>query len=532
MALSNEQRLLLHECSKDEQAYQKLLNLCDDLQHQAASVPHPTDFLHRALVENFPNGSICLYDRDLRCVLVGGDGPGYYGLTAEDFIGKQFRDFFPLPSVEPLEAMMRQAFEGETRADVFHYGDHIYHIHVRPVFNDAAVVEYGLFMSQDISEQKRLEGQLQAAAQRLETILASLPAMIFRVRFQQNRVQYEYVSPRSQEVTGLTPEEIDREPERLFNQLPPEFRPAFFAQVQAAVARGEPLIWENWMNVGADRRWRRIAAFPTHQDDGSVLLDGVELDATAQKLGEDMLIRQTHLQGALQKEQELNNLKTKMMVRLSHEFRTPLAVILTSSELLERYYERLTPEKRATYFDHIRFQVRNITHILDDIYVTMQVQTHQIKQNATEFDFGALCREAVAHLQTLTATKQPIEVDVQGDMHLVFADENLIDAAVSGIVLNAMKYSPPDKPILVRVMSEGEYVLAQVHDSGIGIPEADLPHVFEAFYRGSNINEISGVGVGLTLTREVLRLYGGDVDLTSVEGEGTTVTLRLPRHLR
>ncbi|MDX1992139.1 MAG: ATP-binding protein [bacterium] len=531
MALSNEQHLLLRECSKDEQAYQKLLKFCDELQLNAASTDHLTDFLHQALVQNFPNGSICLYDHDLRCVLVGGDGPGYYGLTAEDFIGKQFRDLFPLPSVEPLEAMMRQAFEGETRADVFHYVDHIYDIHVRPVFNDAGVVEYGLFMSQNISEHKRLEAQLQATAQRLDTILASLPAMIFRARFNLNQVRYEYVSPRSQEVTGLTPEEIDREPERLYEQLPPEFRPAFFAQVQAAVARSEPFIWENWMNVGAERRWRRIAAFPTHQDDGSVLLDGVELDATAQKLGEETLIRQTHLQGALQKEQELNDLKTKMMVRLSHEFRTPLAVILTSSELLERYYERLTPEKRTTYFDRIRFQVHNITHILDDIYVTMQVQTHQIKQNAAVFDLGHVCREAVAHLLTLTSSKQPIQVETHGDKHLVFADENLIDAAISGIVLNAMKYSPSDKPIYLRVMSEGENVQVQVQDSGIGIPAADLPHVFDAFFRGSNINEISGVGVGLTLTREVVRLYGGDVELTSVEGEGTTVTLRLPRHL-
>jgi PAS domain S-box-containing protein len=231
---------------------------------------------------------------------------------------------------------------------------------------------------------------------------------------------------------------------------------------------------------------------------------------------------------ALEKEKELNELKSRFMSMASHEFRTPLSGILASAELLQRYYERLTPEKRIIRFEKIIKEVKNMTQLLDDVLLIGKSQTGYLSCQPVALNLYEFCRDLLEDIQISIGAKHSFEFNYNHTDMISFLDQKLLEQILNNLISNAIKYSSENSTITLKLIYDHEQVTIQVKDQGIGIPEADQSNLFNPFYRGENVNNIPGTGLGLAILKNAVQLQGGEINFTSKVGVGTTFTVKLP----
>lgn len=234
------------------------------------------------------------------------------------------------------------------------------------------------------------------------------------------------------------------------------------------------------------------------------------------------------LEATLEKERELNELKSRFISTASHELRTPLAAIQSSAELLERFQERWPVEKREALFRRIQANVRVMTRLLDDVLLLGRAEPGNGVFHPQPIDPYALVGSVLDEVRLGAGVQHRLIFRGEiGEVPLV-GDEKLLRIVLTNLLNNAVKYSPAGSVVLTRAWQEGERLVLSVSDRGIGIPEADLPRLFEPFHRASNVEARSGTGLGLAIVKRIVDLHAGTIDVTSVEGEGTTFTLGLP----
>lgn len=249
-----------------------------------------------------------------------------------------------------------------------------------------------------------------------------------------------------------------------------------------------------------------------------------------QAVGRDITERKQHeetLQKALARETELNELKSDFITTVSHEFRTPMTIILNSSEILERYDGRLSPEKKTEHFQRIRGQIQHMTHLLEDVLTVHQSETGTQDLNPQILNLIALCQSVISDLET-TAHNITFDFEFTETCKSVRLDEKYVRLIVTNILSNAVKYSSSGGEVKVQLDCDIEHILFSVTDKGIGIPESVQPHIFEPFYRANNVETISGTGLGLTIVKKCVERHHGTISFTSTLDAGTTFTVRLP----
>lgn len=237
---------------------------------------------------------------------------------------------------------------------------------------------------------------------------------------------------------------------------------------------------------------------------------------------------EVELQAALAKERELSHLKSEFVSLVSHEFRTPLEIIMSSADNLQRYHDRLVTEKRDELLRTINKSVRRMAGMMEEVLVLGRLETDRMKFDPAPLEFGALCRRLCDEMASATGNRCPIHLEMTGTPKSVNADENLLRHIFTNLLSNAVKYSPPGSPVSFHVQREGKLVTCRIADRGCGIPEADQKHLFQAFYRGNNVSQIPGTGLGLLIVRRCVELHGGKIRFESAEGAGTTFTVTLP----
>ena len=238
--------------------------------------------------------------------------------------------------------------------------------------------------------------------------------------------------------------------------------------------------------------------------------------------------REAELRTALAREQELGALKTSFVSLVSHEFRTPLNVIVTSADILSRYLERLPAEERAEHLASIQGSVKRMSGMMEDVLLLGKFESGMQKFQPEEIHLASWCRRFVDEMQSATSARCPLALTLADFPPVVRADESLLRHILANLVSNAAKYSPEGATVNLRVFHEGSDAVFRVEDHGIGIPEVDRPRLFEAFQRGSNAGHISGTGLGLVVVKRGVEMHGGSVEFASEEGRGTTFTVRLP----
>jgi len=253
-------------------------------------------------------------------------------------------------------------------------------------------------------------------------------------------------------------------------------------------------------------------------------------DITQQKALQEIEARNQSLQAAFEKEQELSSLKSRMMERVSHEFRTPLAIIQVSSESLTRYFERMTPEQRAAKAESIRMSIQRITDMLDEIGIVIRGSFVPDSITPVSVNIPQLLREMQVNLEAQFGLPGKYQANMPAELS-VRADPLALGRSLFHIMRNAARFSPPESPVTLAAERQDGDVVLRVTNTGMGIPNDEQGRVFEPFFRASNIGEVSGLGLGLTIAQAGIVAQGGSISVESTPDATTTFTLRLPVHV-
>jgi len=246
------------------------------------------------------------------------------------------------------------------------------------------------------------------------------------------------------------------------------------------------------------------------------------LDITDQKKAETELLK------TLAREKELGQLKSNFVSMVSHEFRTPLGVIMSSAEILDSYLDQLAPEERREQLQSIQKNSRRMANLMEEVLLLGMVEAGKMDFKPAELDLNLFCRRIVDELQSAMNNKCPVEISVPADAAQAFADERLLQHVFTNLLSNAVKFSPEGRAVHFDIERSGCDAICRIRDQGMGIPEPDLERMFSAFHRGRNAGQVPGTGLGLTIVKRCVELHRGRIKIESTMGSGTTVTVRLP----
>lgn len=231
---------------------------------------------------------------------------------------------------------------------------------------------------------------------------------------------------------------------------------------------------------------------------------------------------------ALEKEKELNNLKSNFVSLTSHEFRTPLTTILSSAEMLEYYGAGWTTERKHEHLHRIQTAVKYMTTLLNDILIIGKAEAGKLEFRPTPLDLVKFCRDLMEELQLTDKANHTLIFDSQVEYAQVSMDEHLLRHILSNVLSNALKYSPQGGIVQFDLICQTGQAVFRIQDHGMGIPLEDQARLFETFQRASNVRNIAGTGLGLAIVKRSVDLHGGTIDVASQVGVGTTVTVTLP----
>ncbi len=231
---------------------------------------------------------------------------------------------------------------------------------------------------------------------------------------------------------------------------------------------------------------------------------------------------------ALARQQELNDLRSRFVAMTSHEFRTPLATILSSQDLLKHYHERLPEGERAELLDIIAAGVHRMTRMLDRVLLLGKADAQMLEFQPRQIDLRAVCEDLVSEACN---APQPspctVVLDWGGEAPGQLYDDKLLRHIFNNLLSNAIKYSPSGGRVQLRVVADGAHTVFEVTDEGIGIPADEIAHLFESFHRASNVGDIHGTGLGLAIVKNAVDLHRGTVTVHSGDGKGARFTVRL-----
>jgi signal transduction histidine kinase len=231
------------------------------------------------------------------------------------------------------------------------------------------------------------------------------------------------------------------------------------------------------------------------------------------------------LQSQLQRTQTLSDMKTRFFSMASHELRTPLGTILLSAESLQLSGDPLSPHQRQIV-QRIQTTAKRLGQQLNDLLMLTRAEAGRLDLHRELFDLEPFCRDLVEDV-ALTY-RRPLEFKGDGSCCRAFLDRGLLRSLLTNLLINAIKYSPDQSPIQLRLSCTNGQATWQVEDQGQGIPVEDQSRIKEPFYRASNVGDRDGTGLGLAVVNTCVTLHGGDWQVFSQVGQGTLVTVRLP----
>jgi PAS domain S-box-containing protein len=282
--------------------------------------------------------------------------------------------------------------------------------------------------------------------------------------------------------------------------------------------RGEPV--ENYyqfrvIHADGTERWLEISAVVFEWQGAPATLNFLT-DVTQRRQAEE------EMRNALRRERELSEMKSRFVAVASHEFRTPLAAILSSVELLDDYGARLPDDERREIVGLIKNAVVRMNSMIEQVLLTSKLESGRFAFKPAPNTLPALLVQVATELDQANPQAGRIAMRCEGLEERRLLDTQLLRHILINLLGNALKYSPPETPITCTAMADGEHVRFQVQDRGIGIPPADLPRLFQSFHRGTNVGNIQGTGIGLHIVKECVDLHQGSIEVDSEPGRGTT----------
>lgn len=237
---------------------------------------------------------------------------------------------------------------------------------------------------------------------------------------------------------------------------------------------------------------------------------------------------QDEMNAALAKEKELNDLKSRFVSMASHEFRTPLSTILSSVALIAKYNAPESGDKRQKHIMRIKSMVLHLTEILNDLLSLGKLEEGMVQSNPAFFDITTFGDAVIQEMMPVAKPAQIIKFNHSGDEKMVFLDNKLLKNILINLLSNAIKFSSEGDAIEINTKIEKNEIIITVKDHGMGIAKEDQQHLFERFFRGQNVVNIQGTGLGLNIVTKYVELMHGTIDFESKLNKGTTFIIKFP----
>jgi PAS domain S-box-containing protein len=329
-----------------------------------------------------------------------------------------------------------------------------------------------------------------------------------------------YANPKALALTGL--DEATAMSKPFIEFIHPDDRERVLTNHMRRI-KGEPV--ENYyqfrvLHNDGSSRWLEISA---------VLFEWMGTPATLNFLTDVTQRRQAEedMQHALRRERELSEMKSRFVAVASHEFRTPLAAILSSVELLDDYGNRLPDDERKEIVGLIKTAVTRMNGMIEQVLVTSKLESGRFVFDPVSAAVPSLLAQMAAELDQANPQAARIAMRCDGLEDRRLVDAQLLRHILMNLLGNALKYSASESPVTCAASADGDRLHLVVQDRGIGIPPVDLPRLFQSFHRGTNVGNIQGTGIGLHIVKECVDLHQGSIEVDSEPGRGTTFRVRL-----
>ncbi|WP_162243792.1 PAS domain S-box protein [Pseudorhodoferax sp. Leaf274] len=364
----------------------------------------------------------------------------------------------------------------------------------------------------DVTERKELEVALKRTSSEREAIFASV---LVGIAFNVNR-RIRWVNDKFVEIMGYSREELTGQPSRMLYPDEESYLREGLLTAEHLRRDGHYTSERQMVRKNGERIWVQLAGrcvFGKNPEAGAIW---TFLDITDRKRAED------DIRAALARQQELNVLRSRFVAMTSHEFRTPLATIMSSAELIAHYGERMAGEERQEVLEGIVNGVQRMTGMLDRMLLIGRADAQMLDCRPQPLDLAALCRHCAEEARSQYPERAAdIVVEYRSASPEGQFDERLLRHVLGNLLSNAVKYSPNGGQVCLQVRDEDARRVFEVSDHGIGIPQAEQAHLFETFHRASNVGAIPGTGLGLAIAKKAVEAHGGSIEVLSTAGRGS-----------
>ena len=264
----------------------------------------------------------------------------------------------------------------------------------------------------------------------------------------------------------------------------------------------------------------------------SYMVIGEELAQTGRKEDEELIntripeYKQTRRHTIF--DSELNELKDEFVSQASHEFRTPLASISSSAQMIMRYLQKWDREKLAEHSIRINQSVSNLNELIDEILTISATINRKIKVELEKVNFASWIDQIIQECNPILKPGQTIIQKAMIDTAVLAIDKKLMRRIIINLLNNAIKYSNENSPIIIKSKPRGKQLVMSVTDEGIGIDKEDIPFIFDSFYRSGKVKKTKGTGLGLSIVQKTIEFLNGKITVESELGHGSKFTISVP----
>lgn len=480
--------------------------------------------LLRTLIDAIPD---YIYVKDIqhRTVISNLARARSFGMTPEETVGKDDFAFVPVEMVNQFHADEDRLFEtsqpliDHEERTIGQDGSVIWASTTKVPLRNLSGDLIGLAgITRDITERKLAEERLRESEEKYRRLIETMHGGVAMYDVHEN---VTYTNERFCEMVGYTREElIGMSAYKFIDPTNIDL-----AKAQSALRKlGQSSSYElMFRRKDGQPLYLVVSGAPLFDKDGTHAGSfAVATDITTQKYAE------AALRQALERERELGELKSRFVSMTSHEFRTPLATILATTDSLSAYRHKMTDEQIDMRLARIQEQIGHLKNIMDDVLNLARLQARRAEFNPQSLDLDALCRTVIDEFESQPSINHQFAYVAAHAPLKANLDAKLMRQILVNLLSNAVKYSPENSTATVKLDEVNNEIHLSVHDNGIGIPQADIARLFEPFHRASNVGTIQGTGLGLVIAKESVELHNGTIAVESQVGAGTTITIRIP----
>lgn len=379
---------------------------------------------------------------------------------------------------------------------------------------------------QPLDEMAAMEGRsvLPEVLYRLRAMTDKLPFFFYRFTIDsQGKMSFPYASAGFARLFRLNPDTLKATAAEVFAVLHPDDSERIHTSIRHSAAHLSP--WQQDFRVSfADGEERRLYAhsIPTRQAGASVSWDGFIADITTLGDGANQYRNQPS------KEPLNEHIIEDFLAMLAQEFRTPLSLLASSTEIINRYGSRLPDAQLDEQHKTISLATRKIAELFDSIFAYCHLNYDHSSNLPVMVDFSAICEDVAEGFREEYGDQYCFLVAIAPDCGSMLLDEKLLRRLLHNLLANAFRFTPPGGTVSLLGKRESDHLLVEVSDTGIGIPHEDQQRVFAPFCHAGNTDGRHGIGLGLPIAQTVLKQMGGTLNLASRPGEGTAIRFEIP----